>query len=138
MLDNCTRTSNIIIHHTTYTERESFKVNKEDHLIPILCDEIKQALSKETKSKETKSKETKSNSDESSTASTASQETPSSTDGVGGGDDIGDVDDVDDVDAWKEAQEPCLLDLLSIELGCVEADILDFEVIKRQLHIKTN
>ncbi len=38
------RVPNLCIHLRTPEERESFKVNKEDHLIPILCDEINKAL----------------------------------------------------------------------------------------------
>jgi len=38
------RIPNLCIHLRTAEERESFKVNKEDHLIPILCTEIKKSL----------------------------------------------------------------------------------------------
>ena len=38
------RIPNLCIHLRTPDERESFKVNKEDHLMPILCDEVEKAL----------------------------------------------------------------------------------------------
>eukprot|EP01039_Chlorochromonas_danica_P002369 gene2370-2601_t len=38
------RIPNLCIHLRTAEEREAFKVNKEDHLVPILCNEIKQTL----------------------------------------------------------------------------------------------
>ena len=38
------RVPNLAIHLTTADERAAFKVNKEDHLIPILCQEVSKAL----------------------------------------------------------------------------------------------
>ena len=38
------RVPNLAIHLTTAEERAAFKVNKEDHLIPILCQEVGKAL----------------------------------------------------------------------------------------------
>ena len=35
---------NLCIHLRTQEERDAFKVNKEDHLVPILCEEVKNAL----------------------------------------------------------------------------------------------
>ena len=40
------RVPNLCIHLRTPEERDAFKVNKEDHLIPILCDEIEKSLTK--------------------------------------------------------------------------------------------
>lgn len=40
------RIPNLCIHLRTPEEREAFKVNKEDHLVPILCDEIEKSLGK--------------------------------------------------------------------------------------------
>eukprot|EP01038_Epipyxis_sp_PR26KG_P007303 gene7303-9950_t len=39
------RIPNLCIHLRSADERESFKINKEDHLIPILCEEVKKSLS---------------------------------------------------------------------------------------------
>jgi aspartyl aminopeptidase len=38
------RIPTLCIHLRTQEERDAFKVNKEDHLMPILCAEIKKAL----------------------------------------------------------------------------------------------
>ena len=38
------RVPNLAIHLTTAEERAAFKVNKEDHLVPILCQEVSKAL----------------------------------------------------------------------------------------------
>lgn len=38
------RVPNLAIHLTTADERAAFKVNKEDHLVPILCQEVSKAL----------------------------------------------------------------------------------------------
>lgn len=40
------RVPNLCIHLRTPEERDAFKVNKEDHLSPILCDEVSKSLSK--------------------------------------------------------------------------------------------
>ena len=40
------RVPNLCIHLRTPEERDAFKVNKEDHLVPILCDEIEKSLNK--------------------------------------------------------------------------------------------
>ena len=40
----------LCIHLRTPEEREAFKVNKEDHLVPILCEEIKSSLTPSTDS----------------------------------------------------------------------------------------
>ena len=39
------RVPNLCIHLKTPEERDAFKVNKEDHMIPILCSEVEKALS---------------------------------------------------------------------------------------------
>jgi aspartyl aminopeptidase len=39
------RVPNLAIHLNTADERSAFKVNKEDHLVPILCHEVSRALS---------------------------------------------------------------------------------------------
>ena len=75
---------------STYST-QAFKVNKEDHLIPILCDAVKKAM-------------------------------------TGGPDDDKKKDDNKDEDAWRDGQEPELIQLLCEELGCGAAEILDFEL----------
>ena len=39
------RVPNLAIHLTSADERAAFKINKEDHLVPILCQEVSKALS---------------------------------------------------------------------------------------------
>lgn len=39
------RIPSLCIHLRTQEERDAFKVNKEDHLVPILCDEVEKSLS---------------------------------------------------------------------------------------------
>lgn len=95
------RIPNLCIHLRSPDERESFKVNKEDHLIPILCDEVKKALTKDDGKEESKGKEDKEDDEE-------------------------DEEGLEDV--WKEAQEPTLLELLATELDCTQEEILDFEL----------
>ena len=51
------RIPNLAIHLRTPEERETFKVNKEDHLVPILCDEVEKGLTGEDKDKDKEEKE---------------------------------------------------------------------------------
>ena len=46
------RIPNLCIHLLTPAERESFTVNKQDHLMPVLCNEVKTALQKKKNTEE--------------------------------------------------------------------------------------
>jgi aspartyl aminopeptidase len=93
------RISNLAIHLQTKEEREAFKVNKEDHLSPILALEVKKALTGE-KSEDEEEEEK----DE----------------------DV--AKDKKISDGWTEHQSPALLQLLANELNVEESDIADFEL----------
>lgn len=88
------RVPNLCIHLRTPEERDAFKVNKEDHLIPILCDHIEKSMSNNAVSK-------------------SENENDAST---------------EEADLWTAEQQPELLSLLSTELACAAADIVDFEL----------
>ena len=45
------RVPNLCIHLKTPEERDAFKVNKEDHLIPILCSELEKVINKDEEQK---------------------------------------------------------------------------------------
>lgn len=100
------RVPNLAIHLQTTVEREAFKINKEDHLSPILALEAKKSL-------------------------TGGKSSESATDN-----DASDNDDNDDKetkkevdkDGWSEYQEPLLLQLVSEELGVDSSAIVDFEL----------
>lgn len=96
------RIPNLCIHLQSGSEREAFKVNKQEHLIPILCNEIKKSFDSKAPSNNEKPEE---GSEEK--ASTESE------------------DEYDD--AWRASQQPELLELLAQEMGCAADDILDFE-----------
>ena len=94
------RVPNLCIHLKTPEERDAFKVNKEDHLVPILCDHIEKSMS-----------------------GSASKE------GSKEGDDtMADTATEADSDQWSSEQQPELLSLLADELNCETADIVDFEI----------
>jgi len=103
------RIPNLCIHLRTPDERETFKVNKEDHLMPILCDEVSKALGKPTSSKGTSEKEKETEKDESESEENGEATTTSS-------------------DRWAESQQPELLTLIAEELQCQVEDIADFEL----------
>jgi aspartyl aminopeptidase len=94
------RIPNLCIHLRTNEEREAFKVNKEDHLIPILCDEIKTQMST------------------SATITTKEAGDPNEKKEV--------EEEVEE--GWKSWQAPELLQLLATELSCHVEDIIDFEL----------
>lgn len=99
LVDRClVRIPTLAIHLQTAKEREAFKVNKEDHLVPILATMAQQAL-------ETGTVEGVSNEKEFSTE----KEVPLK-------------------DGWTEYQEPLLLDLLASELNIDKQQIVDFEL----------
>lgn len=99
------RISNLAIHLQSADERVAFKVNKEDHMSPILALEVKKALE----------------------GTTAPESVV-----VGGDNDDKDEPekekDEDKKDGWKEHQEPVLIQLLAEELGVATEDIVDFEL----------
>lgn len=102
------RIPNLCIHLRTPDEREAFKVNKEDHLAPILCDEVSKALGKPKTSATT------------ATTAAATEE--------GRSEDKAETEAEEGTDRWVEAQQPELLTLIAEELQCKVEDIADFEL----------
>ena len=99
LVDRClVRIPTLAIHLQTAKEREAFKVNKEDHLVPILATMAQQALETGTVEGVTNEKE-----------SSTEKEVPLK-------------------DGWTEYQEPLLLDLLASELNIDKQQIVDFEL----------
>ena len=102
------RVPNLCIHLRSADEREVFKVNKEDHMIPILCDHVEKTMS----------------SSASSTTNTAN-DVIDSEGGEGGGEEEKALEkkkteeDKPEVDQWASEQQPELLTLLAKELGTV-------------------
>lgn len=90
---------NLAIHLQSADERKAFKVNKEDHLSPILAMAVEKALQGEDTKKEGTSK-----------------------------DDDEKKDATSKKDGWTEYQEPLLLKLLAAELDVEVEDIIDFEL----------
>jgi len=96
------RVSNLAIHLQTAKEREAFKVNKEDHLSPILALEVQKAL----------------------TGGAGADNDESS----GGDGENKKKNEPETKDGWFEYQEPALLTLLATELNVDVKDIVDFEL----------
>ena len=95
------RVPNLAIHLMDAKEREAFKVNKEDHLSPILAMAAEKALKGDSDSNDSDSDDdTKKKKDKSPTTK----------------------------DGWTEYQEPLLLQLLSAELNVSIENIVDFEL----------
>jgi len=92
------RIPNLAIHLQTAKEREAFKINKEDHLVPILSMAVQKALT--------------GGGDGDGDANEEKKE--SSTHG--------------EKDGWTEYQEPILLQMLAAELDMDTGNILDFEL----------
>mmetsp|Transcript_24136 Transcript_24136/g.57074 ORF Transcript_24136/g.57074 Transcript_24136/m.57074 type:complete len:582 (+) Transcript_24136:25-1770(+) len=101
------RIPNLAIHLNTAKEREAFKINKEDHLSPILAMAVQKGLEGNRDEEDTKSD----SDDDDSDASKSKK----------------DDDDKDD-DGWTEYQEPLLLQLLSHEMDVPVDKIVDFEL----------
>lgn len=99
------RVPTLCIHLQTADERAAFKVNKEDHLQPILAVETKNILE-------------------------SSNEDSTSEEGMGEGTDVesssGESSEEEE-GSWAKSQEPLLLALLADALDLPVSDILDFE-----------
>ena len=113
------RVPNLCIHLRSADEREVFKVNKEDHMIPILCDHVEKTMTSSSSASSTSS--STNNGNDTTTDSTMES---SSTEGEGGGVEMtmekkkkGDEEDKPEVDQWASEQQPELLTLLAKELG---------------------
>jgi aspartyl aminopeptidase len=97
------RISNLAIHLQTASERDAFKVNKEDDLSPILALEVKKALEGNNKKKDDSDDESSSNGDINNNNENAKN-------------------------GWFEYQEPALLQILADDLQVNVKDIVDFEL----------
>lgn len=93
------RVPNLCIHLKTPDERDAFKVNKEDHLIPILCDHVEKAMTKGSV-----------------ITGEATVDGDSSDEALA------------ELDQWSSEQQPELLSLLAEELRCDPLEIVDFEL----------
>tara|TARA_B110001452_G_scaffold177293_1_gene148704 strand:+ start:200 stop:1807 length:1608 start_codon:yes stop_codon:yes gene_type:complete len=106
------RVPNLAIHLQSADEREAFKVNKEDHLQPIVADSLLAY-------------------DLAKAAADALGGSEAADAGAEGGDDAKPKEDTERPDAtkpWEKAQEPVLLRLLAAELGVEVETIADFEL----------
>ena len=111
-VDRClVRIPTLAIHLQTAKEREAFKVNKEDHLVPILATMARQALETGSVEGGTGSINGESSSSSSNSSSSSSSEKEESIE-----------------DGWTEYQEPILLDILASELNVEKNQIVDFEL----------
>ena len=99
------RIPSLCIHLRDGTERDWIKLNKEDHLVPILSAEIEKVLESNIDSDQDD------NSDISNSTSSSSS-------------------NIETIvpDAWRESQQPELLRVLAEELGCNVDDIADFDL----------
>ena len=119
------RVSTLCIHLQSADERDAFKVNKEDHLPPILATEALKTLSGDAAA----------NAAAAGTAGDAATgEAPTGTDEDGGGGDDATAAAPDEgeegdssVHSWGGGQEPLLISMLAEEMGVAPTDILDFE-----------
>ena len=113
------RVPSLCIHLRTQEEREAFKINKEDHLMPILCEEIDRTLSAKPQpvpsSPTTDILPTGVN-------DTIVQLQPNTSIGMNTNIPVGEKD------LWVEEQPTELLKLLAAELQCACEDIADFEL----------
>ena len=110
------RVPNLAIHLQTAKDREAFKVNKEDHLSPILAMEAKKSLTGAAVSNLDEKEDDESDEDEDEDDDSDADESNSENETA--------VEE----DGWTEYQEPLLLQLLSEELGVDTSDIADFEL----------
>jgi aspartyl aminopeptidase len=94
------RIPNLCIHLKSQKEREAFAVNSEDHLMPILCSEVRKSINKPAIDTDL------------APAKKAKYEA-----GV-----------ADLQEPWKAGQQPELLELVAQELDCTVAEIVDFEL----------
>lgn len=94
------RVPTLAIHLESAEERKAFKINKEDHLSPILAQAAQRAL--------------------------AGTDSGQSDDGDCSSDNVSSRKDIED--GWTEHQEPLLLQLLARELNIPIEDIVDFEL----------
>lgn len=97
------RIPNLCIHLKSQKDREAFAVNSEDHLMPILCSEVRKSLNGGKFS-------------EGAEAAPASKKAKFEIDG----------DSL--ADAWKAGQQPELLELVAQELNVSVSEIADFEL----------
>ena len=113
------RVPTLCIHLQSAEEREAFKVNKEDHLQPILALEAHKALSAVASTAEGGAA-TAAGGDDGEGEGDGEREGEGKGEGKGKGEEEGSGD-------WAGAQEPLLVQMLAEELGVPATDIIDFE-----------
>ena len=128
------RVPTLCIHLQSTEEREAFKVNKEDHLQPILATEALKSLSGDASVVSESAK---------AAASEGASETPLGEAGAVAGAEVptggessaernenkaaAEYYDASSVHGWANGQEPLLVSMLAEELGVPAESILDFE-----------
>ena len=119
------RVPTLCIHLQSPEEREAFKVNKEDHLQPILATEALKTLDgtqeseQEAQSPTDEEAQSTGDGEASPPASTAEMAEPD----AGGG-----ATDESSTHTWENGQEPLLVQMLADELGVPTERIVDFEM----------
>jgi len=111
------RVPTLCIHLQSAEEREAFKVNKEDHLQPILATEALKSLTGDVNAE----------GEEAAVEEAAEVEDDVSSTGEDGGGKGGGKTDDGTVHAWSSGQEPLLVSLLAEALEVETDAILDFE-----------
>jgi aspartyl aminopeptidase len=110
------RIPNLCIHLRTPDERDNFKINKEDHLVPILCDEVEKPLGNpKTVTNSTNSVADTTTLKKENTIMNESKTIPNKDSTITEG-------------SWVSSQQPELIHLLAKELNCKAEDITDFEL----------
>ena len=109
------RIPNLCIHLLSASEREAFTVNKENHLMPILCNEVKNILGVEKKESSSPIDQLNPTNDTTNNESINNNEQKVQE---------GSMYD----DKWRSGQQPELLQLIAEELQCNVTDIVDFEL----------
>jgi aspartyl aminopeptidase len=104
------RIPNLAIHLQTDDERKAFKINKEDHLSPILAMAAQRALSVGGSNNRSNGEKEIDDGEEDKPAKSEDMKKAKQDDG------------------WTEYQEPLLLQLLAAELELAAEDIVDFEL----------
>jgi len=111
------RVPTLCIHLQTPDEREAFKVNKENHLQPILATEALRSLSGDAEAETDGAlKAADEAADEAAESGDTESDAPA-----------GEYYDAGAVHGWSNGQEPLLVSMLSEALGVAPEDILDFE-----------
>lgn len=112
------RVPNLCIHLRSADERDVFKVNKEDHIVPILCDHVEKTMTGSSTSSSGSNSSSSNGSNSTTTTAPGSESTSAG-------------EEEPETDLWVSEQQPELLSLLEKELGIDDKatqSIVDFEL----------